>query len=501
MDILTAIKKELNVTSTWNGDTTYLSTLNHNLDFFGSMSHLRYADEDEVVTSWLKAYDEDKTLAVKNLFYLRDIQEGAGNRKSFRSLLVKLSNLDPTVFGFVVKVTPELGRWDDLTKILPKVTNRESRAILVEFVKNQLVEDVKNLNEGKSVSLLAKWMPSLNNKKLRPIGFVWMKELLKEGTKPKVYQKTLVNLREKIDLIETHLTENDFTFKYSHVPAKASLKYKQTFIKKDEKRYSDFIESIKKDKTVIESQAKSLQPHEVLEILTNSGAISYYSNRINSQDIEIANTYWEALPREGFAEDNNTIVVRDGSGSMIGKPLVVATAMSIFASEQLKGPFKNKFITFSDNPKLVELPEGATLYEKVKEISRHDEVSSTNIDKTFKVIYEANRKANKEDRIQTIMIISDMEFNRGSVSDQNPKSTFDKWREKFTEAGMEMPKVIFWNVNVARTVFPSSSIDNLYLVGGLSKSIMTDAMNGKAKDAVSHMKDTLSKYDKYFEEK
>lgn len=493
--LLNAIKEQLNTTTTANGDIAYKSTLNANLDFFSSFSTLRNKREEDLLEIFSNAYKEDKVLAIKNLFYTRDILDGAGERKAFRTILVYLANYEPEAFEFVLPHVPNLGRWDDLTKIIKEVVNKDSKNKLVNFVGNQLKEDLKNLKANKPVSLLAKWMPSMNNKKLRPLALSWFNILFPQpGTKFSVYQKSLVALRSKIDLIESRLTENDFTFNYSHVPAKASLAYKNTFLRKDEKRYNEFIDSAKKDKTVIKDKVAKLQPQDIVKLIAPYGVNPYSDEKTK----EIANTYWEALDRPGFKDNENVIVVRDGSASMQGVPMLVATSMALYTSEQLTGDFHNKFITFSANPKLVEIPDSCkTLFDKIKFISKYNEIQNTDLDKTFKLLYEANLKSDPKDRISKIMIISDMEFDYQTTNGN--KSTFDKWRDKFTEAGMEMPKTIFWNVNARRTIYPTTNLHNLYLVSGYTKAIMRDAMNGVEPDAIKNMISTLSKYDKFFE--
>lgn len=72
-----------NVTLTENGAKAYKSTLNHNLDFFASSSMYRFNTSRGVGDFW-KAFDEDKTIALANLLYLRDIRKGLGLRVSLK---------------------------------------------------------------------------------------------------------------------------------------------------------------------------------------------------------------------------------------------------------------------------------------------------------------------------------------------------------------------------------------------------------------------------------
>ncbi len=360
--LLKAIQEELNITFTENGDVAYKSTLNKNLDFFSGISQFYHGrDADRLIYMFLEAFEEDKVTALKNLFYLRDIKGGAGERTATRSILISLANNSPEVFKFIVPVVPELGRWDDLTKILPEIFNIDSINYLVDFVQNQLIEDINNYKEGKSISLLAKWMPSLNNKKQRSLAVSWKNLIFGKQAPYKDYQHILVLLRQKLDLVETYLTNSDYTFDYNKLPAKASLRYRSAFAKNDKDRYKEFINNLSKDYS---DKVNKLQPQEILRLLCKSGYLTKYE-KVSEENIKLANAYWEAFPRQEYKSDKNMIVVRDGSGSMLGEPLEVATAMAIFASEQLSGDFKDKFITFSRNPQLIDLSSCDTFYDKV----------------------------------------------------------------------------------------------------------------------------------------
>lgn len=85
MSFMNEVKKAVNVTVTENGDKAYKSTFNANLDFFGGAASQR-GWKTIVKDMFKKAYYENKILALKNMFYLRDINNGCGERESFRGL-------------------------------------------------------------------------------------------------------------------------------------------------------------------------------------------------------------------------------------------------------------------------------------------------------------------------------------------------------------------------------------------------------------------------------
>ena len=82
--MLEMLKNETNYTFTENGALTYKSTLSHCLDLFATIGALRNANEERIIDIFQKAYAEDSDLAMKILFFARDIRGGLGERKVFR---------------------------------------------------------------------------------------------------------------------------------------------------------------------------------------------------------------------------------------------------------------------------------------------------------------------------------------------------------------------------------------------------------------------------------
>ena len=114
--MLKAIKDELNAARTENGAVTNRTTGKACLDLFATIGALRHADAQEICGRFLKAYAEDPDLAMKILFYARDVRGGLGERRVFRTVLTWLAANEK---GSVVRNLPliaEYGRWDDVLK-------------------------------------------------------------------------------------------------------------------------------------------------------------------------------------------------------------------------------------------------------------------------------------------------------------------------------------------------------------------------------------------------
>ena len=85
--ILDAIRSELNVVRTENGDVAHSTSGSYCLDLFSLIGGMRNNIED-ASKLFIRALLENPILAVKILFYARDIRGGLGERKIFRTLFL-----------------------------------------------------------------------------------------------------------------------------------------------------------------------------------------------------------------------------------------------------------------------------------------------------------------------------------------------------------------------------------------------------------------------------
>lgn len=490
MSFFNAMQTELNdrKTLTENGAIAYATSGKNLLDFNFGVSSMRNMPVRAISDMFMKAFFEDKKTAIEYLFYLGDIREGLGERKAFRSGLSFLTESQTEIAKAIMNLIPHYNRWDSIFCMLE---NEETRNDAIKMIKAQLKEDKVNAKQGKSISLCAKWMPSVNasSKITREMARLICKEL---GWTEKKYRKTLSKLRKYLDVVEVKMSKKKWNkIIYEAVPSKANLNYNAAFLRNDEERRRAYLASLEKGETKI--NASTLNPHEIC---------TKYRMRSCRKDVTLE-ALWKALPDLSV---DNVLVVRDGSGSMTwgggitnSTPLDVATALAIYMSEHNTGQWKNKYITFSSNPKIVDLTYCNSLADKIR-LSLHEaDCSNTDIYKTMMLVLNTAKKnrMTQEDMPTMIVICSDMQFD-GRYNHLD-RSLFDEIAKEYEEAGYKLPRICFWNLSgrLNGTIPMQQNELGLILCSGFSVQLLKMFMSNQV-DPYKVLLDTLhsERYDK-----
>lgn len=479
------LNDEFNISISENGAFGYRTSGKELLDLNFAVASLRGASEQEIIDKFTKAFFEDKILAMKWLFFARDVRGGLGERRLFRVILKNLVENNPEMVIPVINLIPEYGRYDDLWCLLD---NQESAKVVYNIVDEQLIEDLHNMKKNKSISLLAKWLPSPNASSEKTKKYA--KQIYKTfGLTEREYRQILSRLRKYLDVVETKMSAKNWSeIRYETVPSKANLIYSNAFLKKDEERRKEYLEKLKKGETKI--NASTLYPHDIVH--KYSGGYC----RLGNKDATIE-ALWKALP-DTVQGCGNTIVVADGSYSMTDNiggnttvtALDVANALAIYFAEHSSGEFKNKYITFSERPQLVDFSKANSLHDKLQIALTYDECANTNIEKVFDLILTTAIKHNmrQEDMPKNILIISDMEFDSCATSgDSNMwrrnrpnQRLFEIIAQRYADAGYQLPRLVFWNVNSRTDTIPVKENElGVALVSGFSVNIVKMVMSNK----------------------
>lgn len=446
--------------STANGAKSYNGTGDANLDLFSKIGSARNMDKATLLTLFDKACKENVDLATRIVLWARDARGGAGERKTFRTIL---SEIDKVLAGTgnealvqrLVDLTVELGRWDDLFAI----------EYHFDLVAKKFASGIK---AGDALCL--KWLPREKSAN-KAIAFKLMKAL---DLTPKQYRKVCAGVVTTETLMCARLFNE---INLSQVPSVASARYQKAFAK-NHPGYAAWKEALVKGEVKVNASVSF--PHDVLR--------SYRAGT----DVGVVQAIWDALPNY-IPEGVNVLPISDVSGSMTASAggslscLDVSISLGAYLATKNTGAFKNALITFADKPEFHWM--AGNIGEEFGRIENMDWGGSTNFQATFDLIlnHAKSVKAEQKDMPDMLVCLSDMQFN---MTDKG--TNFDAIAEKYKQAGYKMPRLVFWNLNAAYKDSPATKYhENVALVSGFSPAILKATLAGETITPLEVMMDTV----------
>jgi len=466
MSLREAIHNEAKWTETWNGCDTLKTTDSTCLDLFGRAGAMRQATTEEKNLLFSRAFQENKDIAVKLLFYTRDIRGGYGERDTFMDMFRHLAEINPASVEKNLWAVLEFGRAKDLYCLI----GTPAESAMWQFMKAQFELDLENLAKGNSISLLAKWIatPDSGSEETKKLGKLTAKKLGYSFKTMSDYKKKLRSLRKYLDLPEAKMCAGKWDeIEYSKCASKFLLKNRKAFVKHDEARWTEFNQKV-----------------ETGEEKMNMGTVTPCDiiHQVNTNYTRDLETMWKSLPD---VCKGNALVMCDTSGSMSWDksggmyPIEVATALAIYFAQRNKGDLKDVFMTFSTHPEYVEL-NGATLKDNLNIVKEADWDGSTDLEAAFELLLKTciKGKVTPEEMPDAIVIVSDMQINCVEGVDREQNMTFyDVMKKRYNEAGYHLPQVVFWNVNAKNPTFHAAkSARGVSMVSGYSPNIFKQVM-------------------------
>lgn len=477
-----ALKKEANWKQTENGADALKSTQSAVLDLFATVGALRTRNEYDVLSMFENAFDEDALLATKIAFYARNVRGGLGERRTPRLFFNWLAGNQPLIMAKNIQNIPLFGRWDDLYQLV----GTSIEPVMWEFVADQLDKDIENMAKGKPVSLLAKWLKSINatSKETSHLGKLTAKNL---GYNEASYRKILSALRSYLNVVEHQMSNNQwYSINYEHVPSRAMAIYRKAFGRHDSDGFTSYIQSVQKGDKKINSS--TLFPYDIFEKMGFSQGYGYNSHFEFQTPDAVLEEQWKALPN--YCDDGDILIMADTSGSMNGRPMCISVGLAVYFAERNQGAFKDCFITFSESPSFVEL-KGKTLAQRIKNVPSI--VANTDIEKAFKLILDSAvaNKVPANEMPKALVIISDMEFD--SATSRHRTTYQNHFKKMFNDAGYELPSVVYWNVSARQNTFHAQVDENgVQMASGASPSVFQSIMKGVGMNSYDAMLEVLN---------
>lgn len=435
---------------TENGMKARKSTANACVDLFFKIGAMRGKD---VTREFVAAYVENKDLALRIAQWARDVRGGSGERKLFRDILVLLEKTDIESAKALLSKVPEIGRWDDIFVFESKVMKTAAYTMLGDALR------AKN-------GLAAKWTPRKGAIALEVREFF--------GMSPKFYRKSLVEMTK---VVESQMCAKEWDeINFSHVPSVAHARYKKAFGRNTEK-YGEYVKAlVKGDDPKVKVNAGAVYPYDVLK-----GVINHYrSVNYTKDELDVVVKQWEALPN--YIGDANVLALVDVSGSMscpAGQGgsvscMDVAVSLGLYVADKNKGKFKDTFLTFSGKPELLHLK--GNVVQKAQQMVKSSWDMNTDLVKAMdKILSTAIVGAvDQSEMPEMLLIMSDMQFDHCAKFDD---SAMQMIRRKFTDAGYNVPQIVFWNLNAKDNVPVKYDTRGVAMVSGFSPAIMKSVLS------------------------
>ena len=428
---------------TQNGMRAFKSSLNANTDLFFKIGASRGKN---IIGDFTAAYVENRDIALRIAQWSRDVRGGAGERQLYRDIMQHLARKDTDAALALMRKAPELGRWDDVLVL----ADTELRVQAFDAIATAL-----KAGDG----LCAKWMPRKGN-----LAAALRAHL---GMTPKQYRKTLVNLTK---VVETQMCAKDWdNINFEHVPSLASARYKKAFYRNAEAAFKAYVDKLTRGEAKV--NAAAVYPYDVLKGVTGH----YVDPNMSKAELDHVTAQWNSLPN--YVGDASILPLVDVSGSMFcpagnNKNLTcmdVAVSLGLYLADKNQGKFKDCFLTFSSDPKLLNLK--GNILDKVNQMKSSDWGMSTNLhaalDKILSVATQARVPVSEMPAM--LLILSDMQFNQCVEHDAR---ALDMIHRKYEAAGYAMPRVVFWNLNAHDNVPVRFDEQGTALISGFSPSIM-----------------------------
>jgi hypothetical protein len=147
----------------------------------------------------------------------------------------------------------------------------------------------------------------------------------------------------------------------------------------------------------------------------------------------------------------------------------VAVSLGLYLADKNQGKFKDTFLTFSGKPELLHLK--GNVIEKMKQMVKSDWAMNTDLVKAMEKILSVAVKGNvpQEEMPKMLLILSDMQFDACARFDDSAMQMIER---NFTNAGYEVPQIVFWNLNAYDNVPVKSNDVGVALVSGFSPAIV-----------------------------
>lgn len=491
------LKNTMNVSETWNGALSYLTTNSACVDQFGKAGSYRGRELSQVFQEQQVLWNENKEFAVKFPFYLRmitrttklpngesseKVQKGQGARdESFKRFLWFAHN-EPELFYNNLWLLPIVGSWKDLWTLLSmddSLNHEKIFTIIAEGCENDSQRE-----------LVKKYLPQIRaNKKCTTKWAKTTNDLAKEfckwaGWTPRQYRqfKSSGKAHEFQKFISTRQYDK---LDWNKISGKALLNLCSSKFLDNQNLSENYLAWISQTPV-----AKfNGYPYELGQKLKSV----VYSNNINSKITKMTvDAQFENLIKTGNKSNSgikgNVWCALDTSGSMdckISNNLTafdVCVSLGIYFSTLNEGAFHKNVIMFDSESRVKQLV--GTFSEMYSDIVKSNTAwGSTNF---MSIINEIIRIRKSRPNIPltdyptTLLVVSDMQFD--SCGRQ---TNYERMKEilysAFPKEFVDDMKFVWWQVNGRNTKDVPATLDDggCYFFSGFDGAVISLLLSGE----------------------
>ena len=421
---------------------------------------------------------DERKILIKLLAHTRDIEEGKGEYALSIAIISELAETDayremcaslmcvfvgastttvsnmPTVSG-----QKPMGSWKDMKYLFNELDACPPE--LVTVINKQLKEDVESMNNTKSCSLLAKWIPREKSKK-----FGWIHKILamdyfehyghlgwtKRATdKAQTYYRKIVSrLNRYIDTVQ--IKQCNHTWKsidFDNVTSITMMKQRKAFLNEKSLHDNDriicrqhllqYIDQVKSGTKEIKGRRTSMIDFvkAAIELKDNADPADTNSNTNTNANSNheserfIINEAWKNNSKDTKSLENMIAMV-DTSGSMESEnsqPLYSAMGLGIRVAEKSK--LGKRIMTFDANPTWINLDNCKDFVDEVHTVRDAGWGMNTNFHKAMELILnqiKVNKLAADDVENLVLVVFSDMQFDAAEKNDDddNPSLINDR---------------------------------------------------------------------------
>jgi hypothetical protein len=482
-----------------------------------------------------ECYAHNTVSVAKYLFKLightRDIIDGKGERTLSYAGIMEWYNVNPTLSqrlfdSFVHSLDSngektdghQYGSWNDVkyfSNYVRELTGNRNHPMIeyaITSMSNQVRQDIQSYHDGKSVSLAIRHMPKQGNAN----GWLYRKIALNiypyHETARTTESRNGAIAKAERQLRKVYTNINRSTLKtpqvfmasgakgegewdkleFGKMTSKTIRAYPKAFqnlTKKGETRcleehrlncadnYRSHMDSVSRGEAKV--NGKRCNPYELVKDVFNLGGARNKTeeSRINGQWVDKMTTARQL---------GNFIPIVDVSGSMTcdeGLPLYSAIGLGIRLSET--SVFKDRILTFHNEPSWVKLQPDDTFCDKVRKIQHAPWGMTTNFYKAMDLILDTivdNNIPPSEVSNMVLAVFSDMQIDQGSLTGDTdsdvPVSRI--MYQKYHDAGMRSqyrepytpPHILWWNLRTTSGFPEISSTKNTTMLSGFSDALL-----------------------------